>query len=235
MAVDHPGMNMSLDMLVALIRRQVVATLQNSSIGQAGLRVYGGGWITIENGGLSVTGSALVSGSLQVTGTLLQIGPWSMEGDGTISGNVDGSGSLRWTGDWELQGNGEISGDVTITGALDVTGKTRLRGKTTLENDLEILAGGKIKVGDMVIDPAGAGKITFANGTEVRAGEGGVTIANGVSSVTVAPGFTRIGVGGSAVYVDGTGIFMSNVPLTAEPGLPPGTLMRRGGRIVEVG
>lgn len=223
MAVDHPGMNMSLDMLVALIRRQVVATLQNSSIGQAGLRVYGGGWITIENGGLSVTGSAIVSGSLQVTGTLLQIGPWSMEGDGTISGNVDGSGSLRWTGDWELQGNGEISGDVTITGALDVTGKTRLRGDTTLENDLEILAGGKIKAGGMIIDTANNGSVTFANGATVHAGSDSVSILYNNRSVTVDGAGIRLG----ALSVDGGGvnINLGSIGAVTGTGLPAGVLM----------
>lgn len=175
-----------------------------------------------------VTGTQRVTGLLEGSGTLDWTGPCNLKGKVSVTGDTDFIGRLKTTGDVEL------GGDTVIKKNLDVQAKTRLRGETTLEADLKVLSGGKIQVGDMIIDPAGAGKITFANGTEVRAGEGGVTIANGVSNVTVAPGFTRIGVGGSAVYVDGTGIFLNTVPQVFHPDLPKGTLMRQGGRIVEV-
>ncbi|QZY52928.1 peptidoglycan DD-metalloendopeptidase family protein [Leucobacter tenebrionis] len=218
---------MSIQQLVRMIRDEVVATLQNSSIGSAGLRIYGGGWIRIENGGLSVTGTAVVSGSLQVTGTLLQVGPWTMEGPGTITGNVGmtgdltGSGMLRWTGDWKLEGDGEISGDVKITGdteilgKLDVTGDTRLRGKTTLENDLIVTEDGKIKVGDMTIDPsAGAGRVRFANGGQVWAEGGSVKLMLNRSQVSVTEDSILVSSGGNSVAVGALGIQVRDVPTT---------------------
>ena len=247
MAVHHPGdLPQEVGNLQNLITQLVKQATQNASFGSAGLRVYGGGWIVIENGGLSVTGTAQVSGTLEGSGTFKWDGPWYLNGIGRITGDTTGTGRLKWEGAWSLDGDGKITGNVEVTGnadflgdvkiqkTLDVLATTRLRGKTTLEDDLTITAGGKILVGDMVIDPAGYGKVRFANGTEVRASEGGVAIANGASSVTVTPSFTRIGVGGSGVYVDGTGIFITNVPSIAHPDLPTGTLMRIGGRIHEV-
>lgn len=246
MGTHHPGRGQNLRDLQRAVKQMVTQAVQNASFGSAGLRVYDGGWINIENGGLRVIGTAIIEGILKGTGTLEWLGPWLLKGKGTISGDTDITGALgikgktSITGDTDITGklkatgDAEFGGDTTIKKNLDVQAKTRLRGETTLEDDLKVLPGGKIQVGDMIIDPAGAGKITFANGTEVRAGEGGVTIANGVSNVTVAPGFTRIGVGGSAVYVDGTGIFLNTVPQVFHPDLPKGTLMRQGGRIVEV-
>jgi len=254
MAVHHPGdLAQELGNLQNLITQLVKQAAQNASFGSAGLRVYGGGWIVIENGGLSVTGTAEVSGTLTGTGNFKWNGnselngPWFLNGTGRITGDTTGTGRLKWEGAWSLDGNGKITGNVEVTGdadflgdvtirkTLDVMATTRLRGKTTLEDDLTITAGGKIRVGDMVIDPAGYGKIRFENGTEVRAHAGGVAIENGVSSVTVTPSFTRIGVGSSGVYVDGTGISMTNVPLVAHPDLPSGALVRLGDRICQVG
>lgn len=229
MGVHHPGRGQDMLELIRMVRRIATQTIQNASFGRAGLRVYDGGWIEIINGGLRVIGTAIVNGILRGVGTLDWLGPWFLKGKGEISGDVTRTGNEIATG------NTEFNGDVSISKTLDVEAETRLRGETTLEADFRVTNDGKIIVGDMVIDPTGGyGKITFGNGTEVRAGEAGVTIANGVSNVTVTPGFTRIGVGGSSVYVDGTGIFMNNVPQVAEPGLPPGTLVRRNGRVCEV-
>ena len=162
MAVHHPGRNQNLRDLAQTVRQMVTQAMQNASFGSAGLRVYGGGWINIENGGLRVIGSAIIEGILDVTGRLT------------------GSGTLDWTGPWKLAGNGEITGDAKITKSLEVSANTRLRGPTSMEANLSVTAGGKITVGDMVIDPSyGNGAVTFANGTKVYAYDGGVAISQG--------------------------------------------------------
>src|SRR5690606_23656449 len=84
MAVGYPDRDDPIEDLVSIVLAQVRATLQNASIGSAGLRVYGGGWIRIENGGLAVTGTASVTGLLTVDGRLL------------------GTGEMVWSGPWEL-------------------------------------------------------------------------------------------------------------------------------------
>ena len=162
MAVHHPGAAQTIGDLKKVVKQMVAASIQNGAIGRAGLRVYDGGWINIENGGLRVIGSAIIEGILDVTGKLT------------------GSGTLDWTGPWKLAGNGEITGDAKITKNLEVSANTRLRGPTAMEANLSVTTSGKITVGDMVIDPSyGNGAVTFANGTKVYAYEGGVAITQG--------------------------------------------------------
>lgn len=103
MGVHHLGRDPQRD-LIRVVKGLVRATLQNSSIGRAGLRVYDGGWIRIINGGLQVIGSAIIEGLLEITGQLT------------------GSGQFLWTGPWELRGAGKITGNVTVEG----NGKVRV-------------------------------------------------------------------------------------------------------------
>lgn len=81
------------------------------------------------------TGSEVVYGVLRIVGQLI------------------GAGVLTWNGGWVLAGDGDITGDVDISGDLDLTG------------NLTVLAGGRIKVGNVVITPTGGGKITVGTGS----------------------------------------------------------------------
>lgn len=193
MAVHHPGRNQNLRDLAQTVRQMVTQAMQNASFGSAGLRVYGGGWIRIENGGLSVVGTAIVSGLMEITGRLI------------------GSGTLDWTGPWFLKGKGTISGDTDITGTLDVTGTTRLRGKTTVEDDLEVVSGGKIKVGSgMTLNPSAAGgSIEFSNGATVRVESGDVGIRAGTGQVLARSGYASVRAGSNYVTVTSSGITIS--------------------------
>ena len=58
------------DILRRLRQLETASPLQNASIGSNGLRVYDGGVITIQNGGLSVTGSGTFVGTLNANGTI---------------------------------------------------------------------------------------------------------------------------------------------------------------------
>lgn len=177
-AVDNLAGNEALADLVRRVRRLENGTpLNNSSIGRGGLRIYNGGGITIENGGLSVTGSATISGVLEASGSINMSGTFTATGTVRLSGSTDIWGPLTVTGDTDLDGLTTINGDTTVTGQLNVTGNTTIAGDTTvtgdfnvngpmkttgtldvegvttLKNDLNVTGSGKIKFGDMTIDP----------------------------------------------------------------------------------
>lgn len=199
MAVHHPGRNQGIRDLAGTVRQMVTQAVQNASFGSAGLRVYGGGWITIENGGLRVIGSAIISGLLDITGKLIGSGtldwegPWILKGKGTISGDTDITGNLGVKGPTKITGTLDVSGKTKITDDLEITGKTRLRGKTTLENDLEVTSGGKIKVGSsMTLDPKDSGSAQFSNGYSIYATGSEMRISGNGSGFTLGTGITNI-------------------------------------------
>ncbi len=143
MGVDHPGEGMSVQALMREVKRVAKATLQNASIGRAGIRVYDGGWIRIEGGGLAVTGTQTVSGRLEGSGVL----DWT--------GNVYFRGPTGVQGNFATSGNATIGGATTISGSLNVTGATTLNNTVTMNDDLA-LGSGRIVVGNMIIRKTGA-------------------------------------------------------------------------------
>lgn len=184
-------------------RLQTATPLQNASIGSGGLRVYGGGVITIQNGGLSVTGFAQISGELR------------------------GNGTINWTGPVNF------SGPVQITGTLDVTASTRLRGETTIEGIAKLLSElqvqGKITAGNVVVEqnkitvgggssPATLqdGALSFGTGGTVAAdvSNNGVRMAVGGNQVYVGTGAASIQVGSQSVLVTASGVFFPNLQTT---------------------
>lgn len=136
MGVDHLGLQISMDQLLRMVRREAIATMQHAAFGRGGLRVYGGGFITIENGGLDVEGTATVAGVLTGNGTFDWWGP------SILRGTVNVTGSMY------------TSGEMGISGALTVAGSTLLNGAATLNNNLT-LGTGRIVVGNLVIQKAG--------------------------------------------------------------------------------
>lgn len=184
-------------------RLQTATPLQNASIGSGGLRVYGGGVITIQNGGLSVTGFAQISGELR------------------------GNGTINWTGPVNF------SGPVQITGTLDVTASTRLRGETTIEGIAKLLSElqvqGKITAGNVIVEqnkitvgggssPATLqdGALSFGTGGTVAAdvSNNGVRMAVGGNQVYVGTGAASIQVGSQSVLVTPSGVFFPNLQTT---------------------
>lgn len=158
MGVDHPGLGMSLGELMRMVRREAIAALQNSSIGRAGLRIYDGGVLLIEDGGLSVTGTANVSGTLT------------------------GSGSLTWTGPSLFQGTVNVTGNSAFGGTLSILGATTIGGLVTLNNDLS-LGTGRILAGPVIIDrlgPAG-GRIRSTGQLILGDGSGSVYVDGSTS------------------------------------------------------
>lgn len=197
MAVHHPGdLQQEVGNLQNLITQLVKQATQNASFGSAGLRVYGGGWIVIENGGLSVTGTAQVSGTLTGDGTFDWDGPWYLNGVGRITGDTTGTGRLAWEGSWSLDGNGEITGDVTISGNVlgtgrfqwngpwDLRGAGEIKGNVNITGALDVLnrltlgPSGYIEAGTVRIDRAGTygGRIASTGAALELAATGSVII-----------------------------------------------------------
>lgn len=182
MGVDHPGTGQEIQRLWREIRRVAKATIQNASIGRAGLRVYDGGWIRIEGGGLAVTGTETVSGTLTVTGTLNGngnidwTGPTILRGTVNVTGNMATSGSLTIAGPMVVNDTLNVTGNSAFGGTLNILGATTIGGAVTLNNDLT-LGTGRIVVGPLVIDKAG--------GYGARVYSGGTLLLDGGTNVVV--------------------------------------------------
>lgn len=141
MGVNHlgpGGMEQQIARLWTAVKAISKATLQNGAIGRAGLRIYNGGWLRIENGGLSVTGSAVVSGTA------------------TINGLLTGSGNIDWYGPSIFRGTVNVTGNMATSGTLAVLGATTLTGDVTLQNDLTLGPSGQINAGTVRINRFGS-------------------------------------------------------------------------------
>ncbi|YCH09492.1 hypothetical protein ACTAQJ_07960 [Arthrobacter sp. alpha11c] len=181
-------------------------TNQNAmGIGRGGITVYGGGGITIENGGLSVTGTATISGTLtntgttNLTGTLTATGPINLNGPTTIAGDVTSTGDFTVNGPTDLNGPTTVAGDTTVTGDLNVNGPMKttstlsVEGVTTLKNDLNVTTG-KINAGGMTVDPSlFGGSVQFSAGGYLSGTASGPQITGPAGNSFV---FTRSGKAG---------------------------------------
>lgn len=234
------------------VRRQKASTmLQNSSITQGGLRVASANGILAQsvaggNPAVRVTGLQVVDGVLRVTGTLegggtwswsgtlTQTGttnlngPWNLNGVGTIAGNVTATGTLTQNGPWNLVGLGTITGDVTQTG------------NTTQQGNVTLTGGGKITAGNVRVEPnkvivGGAdgdttlldSRMTFSNGSALRADSAGVQIVQGNAQCAAFAGQARLRAGVRTFSVSDTGGYtMTSLPTktAASTGLPAGVL-----------
>ncbi|WP_136044926.1 hypothetical protein [Microbacterium sp. K41] len=102
---------MSLDQLLRIVRREAVATLQNSAIGRAGLRFYDAGSAVFEGGGgvdVRHSGYVKVDGDLTGSGDFDWTGSWSFAGPGTVTGSVAWSGDITLTGDMVVAATGRM-------------------------------------------------------------------------------------------------------------------------------
>jgi len=190
------------DILKRLRQLESAAPLQNASIGAGGLRVYDGGVITIQNGGLSVTGTATITGTLQADGTITFTGTFNQSGPTTFTGDT------KLNGPTHINGTTDIAGNVTTTGTFTQNGTTNLNGTTSVKGDMNVTGGGKIKIGSsMTLDPSvSSGALVFSNGAQVFTDATTVQMFKGTSAVTVADGTATVqGNGSNYVRSDTTG------------------------------
>lgn len=227
--------------------------LSSTAVERGSTRWLNGSTVVIE-GLLDVTGTATVGGTLSVTGMLNasgQInlsgstaitGPLNVTGTTTIGGNTNITGELNVTGPTTLDGILDIGGDTTITGALSIEGDSTISGKldvtgdmstkgtlsvegvTTLKNDLNVTDGGKIKAGNLEIEPANGGQINFLNGSLSSTSFGALlnnTIRVELSGPVVDLSATKTNVNGQ-LEASGTsrfksGVWMESLPTTSQP------------------
>ena len=204
-----------LDKLEAFMRQSKLAA---ASVGRSGMRIYDGGYLRIENGGLEVIGTAHISGTLSVTGQANfsgQVGisgPLNVTGTTTIGGNTDITGELNVTGPTTLDGVLDIGGDTTITGQLDVEGDTEISGTlditgdTTVASDFEITSGGLFKSGVTEIAPTGRAEfgdfIIDPSSNRLIQAPGGWLFSNGPDQMGLASsGTSSIDLSGSRVQL----------------------------------
>jgi hypothetical protein len=200
MGVDHPGLGMSVGELVRTIRRIARQTIQNASIGRAGIRFYDAGSATfVGGGGVRILGGGFIDGS----GTFDWTGPMNLQGAQTITGPTTFTGQMTVNGPWKFVGNGQITGDVDVTGTI------------------KVLPGGKIQVGGMTIDPfTGGGRIDFGDGRMIHAASGHLAIYDGTRFIVFnSTGVAINGGGGPTVTVGPGGI--QGVPTIPKSQAPP--------------
>lgn len=210
--IDYLNGGSELADLVRRIRALEFSSNQNNmAIGRSGLRVHSGGVITIENGGLVVTGSATISGELiadgiiTMTGTFTATGdvnlngPVDIAGNTTITGDVTSAGHFTQTGPTDLNGTTTVAGDTTVTGDFTVngpmktTGTLSVEGVTTLKNDLNVTTGGKITAGNVTIDPdAFDGALQFGGGRVIYDTGSSLILSNGSSSAMISITGTQV-------------------------------------------
>lgn len=109
-----------------LRKLETAAPLNNAAIGRSGLTVYDGGMITIENGGLRVTGTAEIIGQL------------------IASGSITFNGPVRITGPLDITGLTQIMGDLVLKSGGKFTAGT-----------IELNPDGSAKFGTLIISPTG--------------------------------------------------------------------------------
>lgn len=182
MGVDHlggsDGLRQEIQKLWRELRRVAKATLNNASVGGGGIRVYDAGAIRFEEGGgivIAGSGYIIIDGDLTGAGDLSWTGPWDLAGLGTVTGDVTFTGQMTVNGPWKFVGNGQITGDVDVTG------------------NIKVLPGGKIQVGNIVIDPTiSGGAVTFANGAQVFTDASTIQVFKGGSVVQISDDYARL-------------------------------------------
>lgn len=180
------------------------------------------------SGLLSVTGTLNGSGDINLSGSTEITGPLDITGATTIGGSLEVTGPTTLDGVLDIGGNTTITGtlgiqgDTSITGKLDVTGPTAIKGTlgiegvTTLKNDLNVTSGGKIKAGNLEIEPANGGQINFTGGS-LSAGQFGALL-NNLTAVELQAPVVRM----RATTTEATGqLKVNSTPIKAASQLTP--------------
>lgn len=219
--------------------------LSSSSLGRGRMRFYDGSELLIQNGALNVTGSATISGLLDVTGTtnlkgsVSVTGPMEISGTTVITGNTNITGELNVTGPTTLDGITDIGGDTTITGLLDITGDTTVDGNfEILGNGLfkagvtQIEPNGKATFGDFIIDPSSNKLIQAPGGWLFSTGPGSIGLADsGTSSVNLNSVYAELNYNTARIRLTLNDTVISN-RLTVEGAAEvKGNMIVRGGTV----
>lgn len=163
--------------------------LAAASVGRGRVRFYDGSVLLIENGALQVTGTATITGTLESNGVLNANGVNNLRGENHLIGPTDVAGNFEIIAGGQFKaGDSLIYPDGSAKfGALGIASDGRMTaglfelrpdgsadfgtlgiaadGTLTVRNDVNVTTGGKIKAGNVEIDPTGSGTIRTANGS----------------------------------------------------------------------
>jgi hypothetical protein len=153
----------------------------------------------LESGAI-LENSSITSGRMRFIGGLLLI-----DEGGTLQviGHLTGEGDFQWVGPWKFNSpsGGEIAGDVDLSGNFRLTG------------NITVLPGGKIQVGNIIIDPSTAGgQISLGSGRTIDAGSGYLAIRDGSRFIVFNSSGVSINAGGPTVSLTATGMSISGLP-----------------------
>lgn len=163
-------------------RARMSPATNNAAIGRDGLLVYDGGVITIENGGLDVTGTATISGVLNVSGTTNITGELNIDGPTRITGSLDIKGPTTLSGNFDVLAGGKITAGVT-----------------------KIEPSGKATFGDFVIDPSSDKLIQSPAGWLFTNGPDSIGLASSLSSsLALGSTFAELNFKGKSVAITST-------------------------------
>lgn len=194
---------------------------QNMTVDRGATRILSPEGLTIGAPG-NTAGSQVVYGRLTIDGIMDGegdfdwSGPWDFSGPGAMTGPITATGEWTQIGEWHLNGDGDITGDVDITGTLN------------LLSQLIVSSLGKITVGNMVIDPADGGKITFPGGASLRADVGnGIQMQIGNVKISAQANFVMLTVGTRSIVINSSGISagLPTAPLSNWPGRQVGDVV----------
>jgi len=210
-------------MWAAIHEIRYATNLNRASLGRGGLRVHSGGVITIENGGLVVTGTAEIIGRLIASGLVNFIGDVVITGPLDVSGPADVSGIMTVLNDLIVASGGRIKAGsielrpdgsasfatLTISPAGKITsGSAEINPDGSAKfGETTISALGKIKAGGLTIDPTALdGVLSFDNGAKILAAGDKIIVQKGVTSMDADGTRVRIeGTSGKHLTVDGVG------------------------------
>lgn len=161
------------------------------------------GALTVQ-GATSVTGPLTVTGVTKLNGTTDVGGAFTVTGDTKLNGKTDVGGAFTVTGLTKLQGNTTVSGTLDVTGAMATKSTLSVEGVTTLKNDLNVITGGKIKVGALTIEPIAGGQLNFTGGAISRSASFGMLANDAIAVELAAP----------VVKLTGPNIQIPNLPAT---------------------
>jgi hypothetical protein len=212
--IDNLGESRLREIFDRLAALEHSSGMNSAAIGRGGIRVHSGGVITIENGGLVVTGTAEIVGQLLASGVIVLSGEVTVSGPLTV---VDG-GKIT-AGSIELNPDGSATfGTLTIDPDGKITtGSAVIHPDGSAEfGDMTISATGKITSGTAEINPDGSaqfGQFTIAANGDLES-DGSLDI-NGPATLnndlTVAAG-KKITLGGLTLENTGTGGGTLNFP-----------------------
>lgn len=167
----------------------------------------------LENSAIRSGRMRFIGGVLRLdSGALLElIGQWRFFGNGAITGDVVAEGKWTQNGPWEFNGPGDIAGDVDLAGDMSVTG------------NVIILPGGKIQVGNIVIDPTiSGGAVAFQNGAQVFTDASTIQVYLGNGVLQVSNSEVKLQLGGTSLRLTSGHILAAGMATKAVGTVPGG-------------